>query len=165
MQAQGCGLDVYTSLFTCLSTSPPAWAKGGAGEGEGLERRARARECSALRTPRASGGHGRKRGPADALPCLRAGPGGDGGYARAPAWSGKKKMLAARQQRRSRKMLHSRAEKGCNYTTSKRGNLAEHARTHTGERPFACEVEGCGYSATERSKLARHAKCKHRGVV
>ena len=47
---------------------------------------------------------------------------------------------------------------GCGYSAATRSKLVVHARTHTGERPFSCEVEGCGYSAATRSRLAEHAR-------
>jgi KRAB domain-containing zinc finger protein len=31
-------------------------------------------------------------------------------------------------------------------------------RTHTGERPYSCEVEGCGYTAAERATLEAHMR-------
>jgi uncharacterized Zn-finger protein len=47
------------------------------------------------------------------------------------------------------------------YTTAQRGNLDAHIRTHTGERPYSCEVEGCGYTAVQRMSLARHIRARH----
>jgi hypothetical protein len=34
-------------------------------------------------------------------------------------------------------------------------------RTHTGERPYSCEMEGCGYTATQRGHLDRHIASRH----
>ena len=34
-------------------------------------------------------------------------------------------------------------------------------RMHTGERPYACEVQGCAYAAADSSNLASHVRSKH----
>ena len=53
-------------------------------------------------------------------------------------------------------------EEGCDYETTQSGNLKNHIRIHTGERPFICEVEGCDYTAKQSSALTTHIR-KHTG--
>jgi insecticidal toxin complex protein TccC len=52
---------------------------------------------------------------------------------------------------------------GCGYTAAKSTTLKLHMRVHTGERPYACEAPGCTYAAAQRSNLAGHVRSKHLG--
>ena len=58
-------------------------------------------------------------------------------------------------------MAHPCGHLGCRYVAVSRSKLDAHARTHSGERPFACAVDGCGYAAAQKSKLIRHTSRIH----
>ncbi|KAH7704339.1 RE1-silencing transcription factor, partial [Aphelenchoides avenae] len=47
----------------------------------------------------------------------------------------------------------------CKYTTSLKGNLTRHVRTHTGSRPFRCKK--CRYNATQIDHLITHTRMVH----
>jgi uncharacterized Zn-finger protein len=38
------------------------------------------------------------------------------------------------------------------------GHLEAHKRTHSGERPYACDEPGCTYCATQASALEKHKR-------
>lgn len=44
----------------------------------------------------------------------------------------------------------------CGYATTLKGNLASHARIHTGERPFGCEH--CAYRANTKGQITEHTR-------
>ena len=46
----------------------------------------------------------------------------------------------------------------CDYATPWRSNLAAHARTHSGAKPFACAHAGCGRSFAQKVGLSRHTR-------
>src|SRR5579872_2118863 len=41
----------------------------------------------------------------------------------------------------------------CNKAFATKGNLAQHIRTHTCEKPFKCSIEGCGKAFNRNSHL------------
>ena len=47
---------------------------------------------------------------------------------------------------------------GCEKTLQCRRDLADHVRTHTGERPFKCEFEGCRAAFAQEAHLKTHRR-------
>ncbi|CDW71344.1 UNKNOWN [Stylonychia lemnae] len=50
----------------------------------------------------------------------------------------------------------------CNIVCQKWGNLFDHLRTHSNERPFKCPVEFCRKAFTQKSNLEKHIKTHKR---
>uniref|UniRef100_A0A8W4FJH6 C2H2-type domain-containing protein n=1 Tax=Sus scrofa TaxID=9823 RepID=A0A8W4FJH6_PIG len=80
----------------------------------------------------------------------QAGPGGDG-------WA-----VATKEQRTdpAKTQKTPRARGSCEFCgkhfTNSSSNLTVHRRSHTGERPYACEL--CSYACAQSSKLNRHRR-------
>ena len=51
----------------------------------------------------------------------------------------------------------------CHISFARKAHMIEHMRTHTGEKPFACNL--CPYRATQRGNLNSHIRKKHQDVV
>lgn len=51
----------------------------------------------------------------------------------------------------------------CHRSFTRRAILADHERTHTGDRPFVCKVPGCGQAFARQNDKTRHERTKHNG--
>ena len=54
---------------------------------------------------------------------------------------------------------------GCTKAYSRLENLKTHLRSHTGERPYVCEVAGCHKAFSNASDRAKHQNRTHSTVV
>ncbi|XP_042217333.1 transcription factor IIIA-like [Homarus americanus] len=58
-------------------------------------------------------------------------------------------------------LVHSCTYESCEKVFSRPSRLAQHLRTHTGERPFVCPAAGCSHSYTRQQHLKRHIELGH----
>ncbi|ETI45183.1 hypothetical protein F441_10101 [Phytophthora nicotianae CJ01A1] len=60
--------------------------------------------------------------------------------------------------KRSRPAIHACPEPGCTRRFNRKYTLAEHIKTHTGERPHVCPVRTCGKRFSTSGNLSRHKR-------
>ena len=53
-------------------------------------------------------------------------------------------------------LTHTGEFEGCDHRCTQSGSLKRHMLTHTGERPFKCEVEGYNCRCTQNGDLKRY---------
>jgi uncharacterized Zn-finger protein len=58
----------------------------------------------------------------------------------------------------SRPAIHACPHKGCTRRFNRKYTLAEHIKTHTGERPHVCPVRTCGKRFSTSGNLSRHKR-------
>lgn len=68
---------------------------------------------------------------------------------------------ATKKSHRRRKKGYVCLEENCSAVFNRRDRLQNHARTHTGERPFVCLYDECQKSYTRDSHLKRHVQKVH----
>lgn len=54
---------------------------------------------------------------------------------------------------------------GCTKAYSRLENLKTHVRSHTGERPYVCEIPGCTKAFSNASDRAKHQNRTHSSIV
>ena len=52
---------------------------------------------------------------------------------------------------------------GCGFAAAQSGVVANRKRMHTGEKPSVCVFEGCSYATAERGNLIAHKRRIHTG--
>ncbi|RLN44907.1 hypothetical protein BBJ29_001814 [Phytophthora kernoviae] len=62
------------------------------------------------------------------------------------------------QQRVRRPAIHACPQPGCIRRFNRKYTLAEHIKTHTGERPHVCPVRTCGKRFSTSGNLSRHKR-------
>ena len=85
------------------------------------------------------------------------GKGGGAGGTSGAGRAGKRRKVGGggrkKEKKKKGKVMHSCAV--CRYTTNSMSHLEKHMRTHTGEKPYACD------KCTYRAALKSHMQCKH----
>jgi len=72
--------------------------------------------------------------------------------------SGDKRGRMAQQRTRTGTKTLFCSYGDCGYSCARPGDLKQHLRVHSQEKPFVCCYEGCGYASTQAANLKRHLR-------